>query len=91
MDQYSQIASQIIKDQEAIIGPVALEQALKVQGIEIVGGDTVKISGNGKEILQHLVEQYSKLFGRASIEVCRESVYDAKTSLSKEELPEILR
>ncbi len=91
MDQYSHIASQIIKDQEAIIGPIALEQARKVQGIVVVDNDTVKVSGNGKETLQHLVEQYSKLFGRASIEVCREAVHESKTSLSKDELPEILQ
>ena len=91
MDQYSQIASQIIKDQEAIIGPVAIEQARKVQGLEITDVDIVKISGNAKDVLFHLVEQYSKLFGRASIEVCKEAVHEAKTDLKKDDLPEILQ
>jgi hypothetical protein len=91
MDPYSQIVSQIIKDQAEIIGPVALEQARKVQGIEIAGIDDVKIHGNGKDILSHLVDQYSKLFGRASIEVCREAVHEARVTISKEDLPEILR
>lgn len=90
MDQYTQIVSQIIKDQEAIIGPVAVEQARKVKGLEIEA-DKVKINGNAKDILNQLVEQYSKLFGRASIEVCRESVHVAKTNLPKEDLPEVLR
>ena len=91
MDQYSQIVSQIIKDQEAIIGPVAIEQARKVQGLEIANIDSIKISGNAKDVLSQLVEQYSKLFGRASIEVCKEAVHESKTHISKEDLPEVLQ
>ena len=91
MDQYAQIASQIIKDQEAIIGPVALEQARKVQGLEVVDGDKIKINGDGKDVLGQLVNQYSKLFGRASIEVCREALHESKVSLSKDDLPEVLQ
>lgn len=91
MDAYSQIAGQIIKDQEAIIGPIALEQARKVHGLVVEDLDKVKIIGNGKEILSNLVDQYSKLFGRASIEVCKESVHSSKADIAKEDLPEILR
>lgn len=91
MDAYTQIASRIIKDQEEIIGPVAIEQARKVNGLEVEGSDTVKINGNGKDVLSKLVEQYSKLFGRASIEVCKEAVHETKHSLSKDDLPDILK
>ena len=91
MDQYAQIANQIIKDQAEIIGPVAFEQARKVHGLEITNEEEVKISGNGKDILGDLVEQYSKLFGRASIEVCKEAVHETKISLTKDELPDILK
>ena len=91
MDVYSQIASQIIKDQEAIIGPVALEQAKKVAGLEVDNTENVKLNGNAKDILAHLVDQYANLFGRASIEVCREAVHEIKTAISQDELPEILR
>jgi hypothetical protein len=91
IDAYSQIASQIIKDQEVIIGPIALEQARKVAGLEIISADDVKIVGNPKDVLAHLVDQYAKLFGRASIEVCREAIRETKLSLQREELPEILR
>jgi hypothetical protein len=91
MDEYSYIVSQIIKEQEAIIGPVALEQARKVAGLEVENADTVKISGNAKDVLAHLVEQYAKLFGRASIEICKEAVHDVKTKVAVNDLPEILR
>ncbi len=91
MNQYSQIVSQIIKDQEAIIGPVALEQARKVKGLDVANINDIKINGDGKDILMHLVDQYSKLFGRASIEVCKEAVHEVESKLKPEELPEILR
>ncbi len=91
MEPYSQIVSQIIKDQEAIIGPIAIEQARKVSGLDVVTKDSVKISGNAKDVLTHLVEQYAKLFGRASIEVCKEAVKVTKLQLPQDTLPEILK
>ncbi len=91
MEPYSQIVSQIIKDQEVIIGPIALEQARKVSGLEIENLNDVKIKGDAKNVLTDLVEQYAKLFGKASIEVCREAVRETKLQFSQDQLPEILR
>ena len=91
MDIWAQMAEKIIKEQENIIGPVALEQARKVEGLEIVSEDNLKIVGNAKEVLSKLVDQYAKLLGRASIEVCKEAVQDAKSTLSPNDLPDILR
>ncbi|HSW47762.1 MAG TPA: hypothetical protein VLG67_01665 [Candidatus Saccharimonadales bacterium] len=91
MEQYSQIVSQIIKDQEAIIGPIALEQAKRVAGLEIVDLGSIKIKGNIKDVLSSLVEQYAKLFGKASIEVCREAVRGTKLQFPQDQLPDILR
>lgn len=91
MDIYSQLVEKIIKEQEAIIGPVALDQAQKVSGISAVSADEVKISGNGREILEHLVNRYEKFFGKASIEVCREAIDPIRSQLTQTELPEILK
>jgi histone H3/H4 len=91
MDIFAQIAEKIIKEQEVIIGPVAFEQAKKVSGMEVSDAGNVKISGNAKEVLTHLVEQYEKLFGRTSVEVCREAVRSIKSQLSKDDLPVILQ
>ncbi|HSA83688.1 MAG TPA: hypothetical protein VLF20_02265 [Patescibacteria group bacterium] len=91
MDIFSQLAEKIIKEQEVIIGPVALEQARKVSGLEVNDTGTIKINGNGKTVLTDLVKQYAKLFGQTSIEVCREAVREVKTKLSKEDLPAILQ
>lgn len=91
MNIYAQLAEKIIQEQENIIGPVALEQARKVEGLEVTSDKDIKILGNEKDVLQKLVTQYAKLFGQASIEVCKEAVHEVKTALSPNDLPEILR
>ena len=91
MDSYAQIVSQIIKDQEIIIGPIALEQAQKVSGLEAPSSDSIKINGEAKNVLSDLVNQYAKLFGKASIEVCKEAVRQVKAQVAPEQLPDILR
>jgi hypothetical protein len=90
-DSYAQIVAKIIKEQENIIGPIALEQAKKVSGLKINDLENISITGNAKEVLESLVSQYAKLFGQASIEVCKEAVREAKTKLTKDDLPKILQ
>ncbi len=90
MDTVSKIAEKIIQEQENIIGPIALEQARKVEGLEVVSDKNVKIVGNAKDVLQKLVDQYEKLFGRASVEVCREAVTGIISQAQKDQIPQIL-
>ena len=68
-----------------------LDLPKKVFGIEIASGGEVKFVGNGKEVLTKLVHQYEKLFGKASVEVCKDAVKEMKPQVPQEELPEILR
>ncbi len=91
MDTYAQAISNIIKEQQAIIGPVALDQAKKVSGLEVLNDDDVKITGNKKEVLGNLVNQYAKLFGRASIEVCKEAFSAYSEKIPATEVPDILK
>ena len=91
MDTYAKVAKQIIKEQESIIGPLAFDQARKVAGIQIDQTGNVSITGDGKEVLDHLVRQYSELFGRASVEVCKEAVKEVSSSIDSNDLPEILK
>jgi len=90
MDVYSQIAIHIIREQENIIGPVAVEQARRVEGLEVVSDSDVKIVGNAKNVLENLINQYAKLFGKASIEVCREAVKGMVSQVPKDTLPQTL-
>ncbi len=91
MDPFAQAISKIIKEQQAIIGPIALDQAKKVSGLEVGGADDVKITGNKKEVLGNLVNQYSKLFGKASVEVCKEAFSAVSDKISPSEVPDILK
>ncbi len=88
MDVFCNIAEKIIQAQENIIGPVALEQAKKVSGLNVdwVKRD-IQITGNKKTVLESLITQYGHLFGRASIEVCREAVKSLIQQIPKDQLP----
>lgn len=91
MDIFGTIVEKIIKEQEKIIGPIALEQARKVQGLNVdMQKHEIKFVGNQKEILEKLVEQYQHLFGQASVEVCREAVKGIIAGAPKESIPSLL-
>ncbi|OGG15736.1 hypothetical protein A3D77_01785 [Candidatus Gottesmanbacteria bacterium RIFCSPHIGHO2_02_FULL_39_11] len=91
MDIYSQAISQIIKQQELIIGPLALNQAKGISGLDIISDSDIKIKGDGKAVLENLVKQYARLFGQASVEVCKDAVKEIKPPVPSNDLPEILR
>lgn len=91
MDSVAQAVSRIIKEQQAIIGPVALDQAKKVSGLEVSSVDDIKVSGNKKEVLNNLVNQYSKLFGKASVEVCKEAFEPYSDKIPSADIPDILK
>jgi hypothetical protein len=92
MDIFARIAEKIIREQEGIIGPVALEQARKVAGL-IINWDKheVKIEGNKKEIVEKLVEQYEYLFGQASVEVCKDAVKGIISKIPQDQRPQMLQ
>ena len=91
MDVYTNAARQIIKEQQAIIGTIAYDQARKVTGLDVKSDGNVTITGNAKEVLGNLVNVYSQFFGNASVEVCRDAVRQVKPELSSDELPDILK
>ncbi len=80
----------IIKEQEAIIGPLAWSVAGEVKGLHTVR-HSVSISGSGSIVLTDLVKKYEKLFGPASREVCRDAVRPLLSRTAKEDVPEVLR
>ncbi len=92
MDVLAQAVERIIVEQEKIIGPIALEQAKKVSGLSVDWPKhEVKLSGDEKTVLEHLVKQYEALFGKASIEVCKEAIEPLSDKLKPEDLPSILK
>lgn len=90
MNSYEEAVDRIIKEQQLIIGPLAFSQASKVNGITI-NGETVTLTGNGKEILNNLVNRYSEFFGQASIEVCKDAVREITSKMTPDEIPDSLK
>ncbi len=89
---YQQLAKSIIEHQESIIGPVAIERANVVEGLELDWPHKdVKITGNPMSVIDQLVEQYKALFGQISVEVCKEAVGRLAQQLSPDQMPASLR
>ena len=89
-----QIVIKIIREQELIVGPLAWSEAGKVRGLKITNpskGEFVFDNGDQKEVINRLVSQYDRLFGRASHEVCREAVVSLIADLTPSEVPSSLR
>lgn len=87
-DVFAKIAEKIIRAQESVIGPLALEQAKKVNGLTLDWSKhEVSIEGNKTGVLDNLVKQYEHLFGLASIQVCRDAAKDLLSDLPKDQLP----
>ena len=92
MDIFGKIAEKIIEEQEKIIGPIALEQARKVQGLSVnMQKQEVKFIGDEKQIIESLIEQYKHLFGQASVEVCKDAARSFITQLPKDQIPSQLQ
>ncbi len=92
MDLFTKIIEEIIKEQEIIIGPIAIEQASKVNGLKIDWQNhQVSLEGDKTQILSNLVEQYRTLFGQASVEVCKEAINHYRDRILPDQLPQNLR
>lgn len=93
MTTFDQIATKIIKEQELIIGPVAWEEAKQVHGVHISDdhkGDVTVENGDKKEVINNLVHQYERLFGKASLEVCKSAVSSIIVSMPPSDVPSSL-
>ena len=92
METIQQIPLRIIKEQETVIGPLAWEEAEKVPGLVVdPSHNSVSVVGDGKEVVNRLVSQYEKIFGRASHAVCHDAVQDLLAEMPPEEVPSSLR
>lgn len=92
MDIYAQIAVKIIQGQEAIIGPVAVEQAQQVSNLSVDwSAHTVTISGDETKALEGLIQKYKDLFGHISVEVSKQAAGSLMSKLPADKLPESLR
>jgi len=92
MDVYAQIAVKIIESQEAIIGPVAVEQAQRIPNLQVDWATKqVTVTGDESGVIDALVEVYKELFGQISVEVSKEAAASLIGGIPPEELPEALK
>lgn len=92
MDIFSQIVVQIIKGQEAIIGPVAVEQASQIRGLDVDWtSQTVNVHGDAPKVINNLVAAYRDLFGQISVEVSKEAVAGLTNQIPADQMPEALK
>ena len=94
MTPLDSIASSIIKEQQLIIGPLAWSEAKKVSGLSVVNeskGEVHVEGGDQKAVIDRLVAQYERLFGRASHEVCKEAVASLIRVMPQGDVPASLR
>lgn len=92
MDTYSQIILSIVGRQETIIGPVAVEQAEHVPHLKLDWSKReVHLDGDPSSVVDALVQAYSRLFGKISIEVSKEAAAPFLSQLDASALPHTLR
>ncbi len=86
-----ELAVRIIKEQAAIIGPLAWREAKKVAGLTVIGEKDATIEGKPAPVLDGLVKRYERLFGPASREICREAVRSLLPEIPAEDVPAVLK
>lgn len=91
MEIYLQIIENIIKHQEAIIGPVAVEQAQHISHLHVDWAKhELSVEGDPIPVIDNLVNAYSKLFGQISVEVSKEAAAPYRGQLHTNRLPHTL-
>lgn len=91
MTIYEQIVLKIIQRQELVIGRTAWSEAKKIPGIKIGDSNEVSLEGDGKDIVDLLIQQYEKLFGVIADQVCKEAVQDLVAEIPSDQVPSKLQ
>ena len=92
MDVYEQIVVKIVSGQEAIIGPVAIEQAQQVSHLQLDWDHhEVSIDGEKVQVIEDLINSYKNLFGQISVEVSKQSAASLMAQLPASAVPDILK
>lgn len=94
MSIFDQIVLRIIKEQELVVGPLAWGEAKKIQGLKVIdtkNGQLKLTDGDPKVVVDRLVNQYGRLFGQASREVCKEAVTALVADMQPSEVPSSLK
>ena len=89
-----EITVRIIREQELVIGPLAWIEASKVTGLTVIdqrAGTVLITATDPNTVINNLVAQYERLFGRASHEVSKDAVKSLIANVPVAEIPSSLR
>ncbi len=77
------------------MGPVAWIQAVKIKSIHVIDQKTgiieIEQSADSRSVVDDLVLQYERLFGKAAREVCKDAVTSIVADMQPSEIPNSLR
>lgn len=91
-DVFDQIAEKIIEQQEAIIGPIAVERAKLVEELKVNWQQhDVDIEGNPQHAIDSLIEQYRELFGQIAVQASKDAVASIISQVPADQLPDSLK
>jgi len=91
MQKYINAVQIILSEQKQIIGPLALDLAKQAQGIKFIDEQSVEFEADPKSALGNLILMYQTVFGKSSVEVCRNALLRTNLGFTPEELPDVLR
>lgn len=86
---YSDIIEIAIKTEESIMGQAAEGLAEDVEGLVIEEGEVIRIDGDGKEILEKLVESYKAATGAVAPRMIADNL--SEEDIKGVDLPESLK
>ena len=87
LEQAKTLVKAIVASQQVLIGPLAIETANNVAGLQVSSRLEISIKGNETRVLENLVKEYRGVFGLASVEVCKDAVRPFLPKMNDIELP----
>ena len=91
LTKYKQAILKIIREQTLIVGPLARNLVEGLDDLVFNDDVDVEIKTDPKKALEEVVEQYGKVFGKTSIEVCKRVVRNMPSGFTESELPDVLK
>ena len=73
---YREVIKRIVKEQQLLIGPIALTIASKIPGVKADSTNAIDFDATefNEDAIEALINAYQALFGKAAVEVCKTSI-----------------
>jgi hypothetical protein len=90
---YNKILSELLKEQEVILGSLAWQLAGKISGLSIVNKENfeVRISGDPKAVIDSYILRCERIFGAFAKDASKQSVAYLLAELPADDIPAQLK